>query len=100
MKREELRLKTFGDVVWRWDIESQEVDKVVWNDTPWRVTAPFVSVEFSVGKILGRASSGFRNVRGPIGAKSTQAGRALSSGCLLASMRHGAVHRMAQREVL
>lgn len=45
MKREELRLKTFGDVVWRWDIESQEADKVVWNDTPWRVTAPFVSVE-------------------------------------------------------
>jgi len=45
VKREELRLKTFGDVVWRWDIESQEADKVVWNDTPWRVTAPFVSVE-------------------------------------------------------
>ena len=45
MKREELRLKTFGDVVWRLDIECQEADKVVWKDTPRRVTAPFVSVE-------------------------------------------------------
>ena len=44
MKPEELRLKIFGIVVWRRWCSVVVVDKVVWNDMPRRVTAPFTSM--------------------------------------------------------
>jgi hypothetical protein len=44
VKRKELRLIIFGIVVWRRYGSFLVIDKVAWNGTPRRVTAPFVSM--------------------------------------------------------